>query len=191
MRPRIPLKLLILDEPTSSLDAARAHELSEYLRRRTREGLAVVFIGHKLGEILELAEDILVMRDGRLVWSGPRPETDHEKLVTLMSAEMLGREKAKAGPAVALQSVAGTPAPLVEIAGSWRENAKFGPLKCFAEKSSAWRVWKVVVNNRCCLGFMRHQRGREPKSSGGLPSRTWPVTVGKKASFRSGRRCRT
>ena len=67
------LKLLILDEPTSSLDAARAHELTEYLRRRAREGLAVVFIGHKLGEILELAEDFLVMRDGRLVWSGSRP----------------------------------------------------------------------------------------------------------------------
>src|SRR6201995_3024375 len=83
------LKLLILDETTSSLDATRAHELTEYLRRRAREGLEVVFIGHKLGEILELAKDFLVMRDGRLVWAGSRAETDHAKLVTLMSAEVL------------------------------------------------------------------------------------------------------
>ena len=125
------LKLLILDEPTSSLDATRAHQLLEYLRRRTKEGLSFVFIGHKLGEILDLAEDILVMRDGHLVWSGPRPETDHEKLVMLLSAKTPGGEKAKAGPAVALQSVAGTPAPLVEIAGSWRENAELDAVKLF------------------------------------------------------------
>ena len=129
------LKLLILDEPTSSLDAARAHELTEYLRRRAREGLAVVFIGHKLGEILELAEDFLVMRDGRLVWSGSRAETDHEKLVTLMSAEVLALQELKTGERVEVASrrpnIAGRETPLVEISEKWQENAKSGPLKLF------------------------------------------------------------
>ena len=81
------LKVFILDEPTSSIDATGAHQLMEYLRRRAKEGLCVVFIGHKLGEILDLAEDFLVMRDGRLVWSGERAQTDHESLVALLSAQ--------------------------------------------------------------------------------------------------------
>lgn len=130
------LKLLILDEPTSSLDATRAHQLMEYLRRRAREGLSFVFIGHKLGEILDLAEDFLVMRDGRLVWGGPRAETDHTRLVALLSAKTPGDEKPGAGPTLALQSLDRVPktqgdAPMVEIAGSWCEDPELAPVKLF------------------------------------------------------------
>ena len=130
------LKLLILDEPTSSLDAARAHELIEYLRRRAREGLAVVFIGHKLGEILSLAENFLVMRDGQLVWSGSRSETDHEKLVTLMSAKAAVVEELKAGPGAGFSGgrqgrAASGETPLIEIAPQWREGSESEPVKLF------------------------------------------------------------
>jgi ribose transport system ATP-binding protein len=130
------LKLLILDEPTSSLDATRAHELAEYLRRRAREGLAVVFIGHKLGEILELAEDFLVMRDGRLVWAGSRAETDHEKLVTLMSAEVLAVKDSIDNEAASLSANrrpegASRETPLVELGEKWQEDGRSGPLKLF------------------------------------------------------------
>ena len=80
------LKLLILDEPTSSLDAQRAHQLLSYLRQRSDGGLSVIFIGHRLGEILDLAQEFLVMRDGRLVWSGPRKETTENDLIKWLSA---------------------------------------------------------------------------------------------------------
>jgi ribose transport system ATP-binding protein len=130
------LKVLILDEPTSSIDATGSHQLMEYLRRRAKEGLCVVFIGHKLGEILDLAEHFLVMRDGRLVWSGRRAETDHEKLVTLLSAQTPVSEIATSKPPGELkQSASHTiPAqgtPLVEISGNWRENTAAGPIKLF------------------------------------------------------------
>jgi ribose transport system ATP-binding protein len=132
------LKLLILDEPTSSLDAARAHELIEYLRRRAREGLAVVFIGHKLGEILDLAEDFLVMRDGRMVWTGSRADTDHEKLVTLMSTKVaVVDEVEKAGGETGVSAspraelISGGEGPLVEIAEQWREGRQGGAVKLF------------------------------------------------------------
>jgi ribose transport system ATP-binding protein len=130
------LKLLILDEPTSSLDATRAHELTEYLRRRAREGLAVVFIGHKLGEILELAEDFLVMRDGRLVWAGSRAETNHAKLVTLMSADVLAVQGTNIEAATGLPMnrqppVAARETPLVELGEKWQESSRSGPLKLF------------------------------------------------------------
>ena len=130
------LKLLILDEPTSSLDATRTRQLLEYLRRRATEDLAIVFIGHRLGEILDLAEDFLVMRDGRLVWSGPRTETDHETLVTLLSAKTPTVGKAKIGPGTPLQASdrsrgVSEEAPMVEIAENWRENRESGPAKLF------------------------------------------------------------
>lgn len=131
------LKLLILDEPTSSLDATRAHELTEYLRRRAKEGLAVVFIGHKLGEILDLAEDFLVMRDGRLVWAGSRAETDHEKLVVLMSAKAAPALEEPKAPAAGGAPASGRPggisreAPLVEVGERWRESREPDAVKLF------------------------------------------------------------
>ena len=130
------LKVLILDEPTSSIDTTGAHQLMEYLRRRVKEGLCVVFIGHKLGEILDLAEDFLVMRDGRLVWSGQRAQTNHESLVALLSAQTPVTEFATSKAQSELGK-AGRPAllsarpSLVEISGKWRENAANGPIKLF------------------------------------------------------------
>ena len=47
--------------------------------------MSVIYIGHKLHEILELAEDFVVMRDGHLAWAGPRGEITHDRLVGLMS----------------------------------------------------------------------------------------------------------
>ena len=130
------LKVFILDEPTSSIDATGAHQLMEYLRRRAKEGLCVVFIGHKLGEILDLAEDFLVMRDGRLVWSGKRAQTDHESLVALLSAQTPVTESgtSKGQPHLdkaARLSVPSTRPSLVEISDKWRENAADGLIKLF------------------------------------------------------------
>jgi ribose transport system ATP-binding protein len=80
------LKLLILDEPTSSLDAHRAHQLLRYLKQRVDHGLSVIFIGHRLGEILDLADECLVMRDGAMVWGGPRTATTQAGLIRWLSA---------------------------------------------------------------------------------------------------------
>jgi ribose transport system ATP-binding protein len=80
------LKLLILDEPTSSLDGRRAGELLAYLKKRASEGLAIVFVGHRLDEILDLAEDFLILSDGHQVWSGDRSEIDRDRLISLLSS---------------------------------------------------------------------------------------------------------
>ncbi|MBV9490291.1 MAG: ATP-binding cassette domain-containing protein, partial [Verrucomicrobia bacterium] len=137
------LKLFILDEPTSSLDATRARQLFEYLRDRAKTGLAIVFIGHRLGEILDLAQDFLVLRDGRLVWAGSREETDGEALVRLLSAKPAANDEAlsRATPvtmagAAQEDRVPRLPSrtqevPLVEIAESWRASASDGPIRLF------------------------------------------------------------
>ena len=76
-----PLRLVILDEPTSSLDAHTAGQLMAYLRRKVKEGLSFVLISHLLGEILENSDRIVVMRDGQLVTQGPSSTFDRQKLV--------------------------------------------------------------------------------------------------------------
>jgi len=60
-------QVLILDEPTSVLTPAESQELFAVMRRIASEGAAVVFISHKLPEVLEIADRIVVMRGGRVV----------------------------------------------------------------------------------------------------------------------------
>ncbi|MGO1075211.1 ATP-binding cassette domain-containing protein [Inquilinus sp. CA228] len=79
-----PLHLVILDEPTSSLDAVAAGQLLDYVRRRVAEGLSVILITHILGEILSTAGRIVVMRDGRVVGAWQAGEIDKPGLVAAM-----------------------------------------------------------------------------------------------------------
>lgn len=60
-------QLLILDEPTSNLSPPEVAQLFRIVRRLRDEGRAVIFISHKLGEVLEICDRIVVLRDGRVV----------------------------------------------------------------------------------------------------------------------------
>ena len=81
-----PLKLVILDEPTSSLDADTAGQLLRFVRRFVGEGGSVILISHILGEILENCDRIAVMRDGRVVASEPAAAFDRGRLVETMGS---------------------------------------------------------------------------------------------------------
>ncbi|MCF3936514.1 ATP-binding cassette domain-containing protein [Acuticoccus sp. M5D2P5] len=81
------LSLLILDEPTSSLDAVRSRQLRDFVRARSAEGLAVIFISHKLGEVLDIASRVFVMRNGRAVMDAPAVEVTPTRLVEAMGGK--------------------------------------------------------------------------------------------------------
>jgi len=81
-------RVLVLDEPTASLDRKEAQALLALLERLKRGGLALVFIGHRLDEILTVADRISVLRNGRKVGSFTRESVTRLELV----AHMLGRE---------------------------------------------------------------------------------------------------
>jgi ribose transport system ATP-binding protein len=79
-----PVRLLILDEPTSSLDAQTAKQLTAYIGKRLQGGLSVVFISHMLGEIFDCCNQIAVMRDGQMVLQQAAAELNREALVQAM-----------------------------------------------------------------------------------------------------------
>ena len=100
--------ILVLDEPTAVLTPQEAQELFEVVRQLTARGKSIIFISHKLNEVLEIADRITVLRRGKLIETLPAQGATEESLARLM----VGRE--------VLLRVAKTPAQpsetLLEIA---------------------------------------------------------------------------
>jgi ribose transport system ATP-binding protein len=85
-----PVKLVILDEPTSSLDAVLAGQLLGFVKRFVANGGAVIRISHLLGEILGTASRVIVMRDGKVVAGRPSSEFTRDSLVAAMGSVAKG-----------------------------------------------------------------------------------------------------
>ena len=81
-------RLIIMDEPTSSLTLSETKRLLELVCELSAQGVSVIYISHRLGEIDECADRIIVLRDGRNAGELTAAESTHEKLVSLM----VGRE---------------------------------------------------------------------------------------------------
>jgi len=82
----LPAHLVILDEPTSSLDATVAEQLLAFVRSFVAEGGAVVLISHLLGEILSTADRVIVMRDGAVVEERRAQDFTRDSLVGAMGS---------------------------------------------------------------------------------------------------------
>jgi ribose transport system ATP-binding protein len=81
-------RVLIMDEPTSSLTQSETDRLFAVVHQLRDEGVAVVYISHRLGEVQRLADRVVVLRDGRNAGDLTRGEITHANLVRLM----VGRE---------------------------------------------------------------------------------------------------
>ncbi|UVK54134.1 ATP-binding cassette domain-containing protein [Mesorhizobium sp. AR02] len=81
------VRLIVLDEPTSSLDLDRSRQLRAFIRERAKAGLAFIFISHKLQEVIDIAAQVVVLRNGRSAWRGDVAETSIGKLVQLMGGD--------------------------------------------------------------------------------------------------------
>ncbi|GAA0518511.1 monosaccharide ABC transporter ATP-binding protein (CUT2 family) [Saccharopolyspora erythraea NRRL 2338] len=77
-------KVLILDEPTATLTERETAELFAIVRELTAQGIAVLYISHRLDEIFEIGDRVTVMRDGAVVDTHPVSELDEARLVQLM-----------------------------------------------------------------------------------------------------------
>ena len=81
-------RVLIMDEPTSSLSTRETEYLFQIVKELRRQGVAIIYISHRLGEVQELADRVVVLRDGENAGHLDRDQISRERLVKLM----VGRE---------------------------------------------------------------------------------------------------
>ncbi|AZO32611.1 MULTISPECIES: sugar ABC transporter ATP-binding protein [Mesorhizobium] len=94
----IKARLVILDEPTSSLPIAETEKLLDVIKGLRAEGISVIFISHRLHEVERVADRVVVLRDGMLAGTLPKSEINHDQMVKLMIGRML-KEREKAAEA--------------------------------------------------------------------------------------------
>ena len=80
-------KVIVLDEPTSSLTVQEVDKLFDMMRMLRDQGISLIYISHKMDEIFEICDEISVLRDGSLVMTKASTETDMNELI----AAMVGR----------------------------------------------------------------------------------------------------
>jgi ribose transport system ATP-binding protein len=87
------LRILIFDEPTSSLTAADAKRLFEVIQRLKQQRIVILYVSHFLEEVLTIADRYCVLRDGRLVAHGSISDTTATELVTKMAGKDVAERK--------------------------------------------------------------------------------------------------
>ena len=81
-------KVIIMDEPTSSLTEAEVDHLFEIINRLRDEGIAIIYISHKMEEILQISDEVTIMRDGKNVGTWPASELTTDLIIN----RMVGRD---------------------------------------------------------------------------------------------------
>ncbi|MDP9135635.1 MAG: ATP-binding cassette domain-containing protein, partial [Actinomycetota bacterium] len=85
------VRLLIMDEPSAILDEGEVETLFDVVRRLTADGVAVVYISHRLDEIRRIGDRVTVLSDGRTVATGIEASTPTDRLVELMVGSAVER----------------------------------------------------------------------------------------------------
>ncbi|WP_084079110.1 ABC transporter ATP-binding protein [Demequina sp. NBRC 110057] len=106
-------RLLVLDEPTAVLTPPEVDDLFVTLRQMRADGVGMIFISHKLGEVLEISDEITVLRDGRVSGHTRPSETSREALAEMMVGRpvSLTREIPEVSPGSPVLTVEGLTVP--------------------------------------------------------------------------------
>jgi ABC-type sugar transport system ATPase subunit len=86
-------RLLVLDEPTASLTDEEISHLHEVVRSLRDRGVAVIYVTHRLGEVFEITDFVAVMRDGRVVFSGPTESVNREQVISYITGTAAARTR--------------------------------------------------------------------------------------------------
>ncbi len=84
----VDAKVIIMDEPTSSLTETETEVLFQIIDRLKKENVAIVFISHRMNEITRISDEVAVMRDGQMVGRLNKDEIDEQRIISMM----VGRE---------------------------------------------------------------------------------------------------
>ncbi len=83
-------KIIVLDEPTSSLTESEVEHLFKIIEMLKARGCGIIYISHKMEEILRISDDITVMRDGKWIATKPASELNMDQIIKLMVGRELG-----------------------------------------------------------------------------------------------------
>jgi methyl-galactoside transport system ATP-binding protein len=88
--------VVVMDEPSSSLTETETEHLFRIIRDLRNRGVAVIYISHKMSEIFQIADEVSVMRDGKMLGTWPAKDLDEDRLIKLM----VGRDNTNRFPPV-------------------------------------------------------------------------------------------
>ncbi len=160
-------RVLLLDEPTSSLTSHEAATLFALLRKLKADGVAIVFVSHKLEEVLGLCDTVTVLRDGRLIGTRPRTGLDRDAIVEMM----IGRTMVDAHRGSLPIRPGG---PVLEIQGL--RNAFFEGLDLELRPGEILGLYGLVGSGRTELA--RTIIGEIPRDAGEIRVRGRPARIG-------------
>jgi ribose transport system ATP-binding protein len=83
-------RIIIMDEPTSSLTSGESEKLFEIIAELKRNGIAIVYISHRMEEILRITDRVTVMRDGKYVGDLDTKKATHDSIISLMIGRQFG-----------------------------------------------------------------------------------------------------
>ena len=156
-------RLVILDEPTSSLDAGIAKQLLTHIRSFCASGGAVIFITHMLGEIFEVASRIVVMKDGRIVADRPTGDFTRSGLVDTMGHVAAETDTARRGtdtlgPEILRteQGLAARRGEIVGLAGLAGHGQAEALARLYLSSTSSWAPGRAAE-----MVFVAGDRGRD------------------------------
>jgi simple sugar transport system ATP-binding protein len=112
-------RVIIFDEPTAALTSEETDHLFDLMKTLRKRGVAIIFISHALEEALAYADRITVLRNGRLVTTGPAGDFDRATLIR----HMIGEELAERRRASAARRAPSTATPVLQV-----ENLRMGAL---------------------------------------------------------------
>ena len=158
-----PAKVLILDEPTSSLSDSEAEILFRIVERLKARGTAILYISHRMEEIMRLSDDITVIRDGEYVATRQREDTTIEDLIALM----VGRRMEEIYPPRLTAAPDPVGSPALEVRG-------LSSGKAFTDVSFAVRPGEILG----FFGLIGSGRSEVMKALFGMRAATGQIIVG-------------
>lgn len=116
-------RLLVLDEPTASLPQHESEVLLTAIRRRAAQGQSIILVSHHLQEVLDIADTITVLRDGKVAGTVRAADADAEQIVSLiagraveLAASASGSAPVAARPVLSVRALAAGPLAGVDVA---------------------------------------------------------------------------
>ena len=129
----VKARIIIMDEPTSSLTQPESKRLFGVIRKVRKQGVSVIYISHRLGEVKELSDRVCVLRDGRNSGELERGKIDHDGMIRLMVgrdlAHLKERRRRMPGKPVLVADSLRTPAHPGATPSCWRTYVPFRTLQ--------------------------------------------------------------